>query len=653
MTPVPSKSLGDRLEAPLAGDAPTHWTQELQQPRQPRPDDDLPSDIQYPEQLSLVPKECLSGDPERPLLHVDERGKSNKYALQPMTYSVFFILLVEFLERFSFYGYYNTMTLFLTGAYNDDWNAGFPSVEAATLVAMSTSVAYSAPFLGAFLGDSVWGDYKSILFGLTCFYIPGVSLITLTSIPNFLGDEFNQSLLLFALLVLWPLGTGIVKSIVNVFGAKQFHPLLQSSIIESYYVKFYMSINTGALLGIGTVPILAQHWVSLAYALPLGLLTMGALIFLTGTPRYVQSVPRRQKRKQVGKSNAIPLSTIFSINILIIPFCVGYSQMPTTFVVQGTVMTKAFGMFDVASMNSLDSLSVLFFGWFTASVLYPALGKRGIKLATTTKFAIGSLLGALAICWALVVEYMIHAAYHDGGRQICVLWQAPAYILIGWGEIFSVSAAYEMAFTASSPDTKALASATNIFCVGGLPNIVCIFLFRACQAWFENSSGTTEISHIEDYATAHVRKYFFLLLGMMGFGVIVNSLPSVRNYVSGVEERAAELVKTPVIRRDKVQRKLDNDEPDESSPMLTPGARRYQEYLKHGEGPVLYKMGSMRAGPTLSQSDLPGSKPKAIKYKYVQKLYNSEKTLLTPNIPHGADRKLLRKPESYHAGEQS
>jgi POT family proton-dependent oligopeptide transporter len=47
---------------------------------------------------------------------------------------------------------------------------------------------------------------------------------------------------------------------------------------------------------------------------------------------------------------------------LTIPFNIAYSQMPTTFIVQGTVMRKAFGFIDVATMNSLDAVSVLFFG---------------------------------------------------------------------------------------------------------------------------------------------------------------------------------------------------------------------------------------------------------------------------------------------------
>jgi proton-dependent oligopeptide transporter, POT family len=128
--------------------------------------------------------------------------------------------------------------------------------------------------------------------------------------------------------------------------------------------------------------------------------------------------------------------------------------MPTTFIVQGTVMSNAFGVLDVASMNSLDAISVLFFGSLTANFFYPYLAKRGIKIPTTYKFAIGSALGSMAIAWAIVVEQMIHSTYHSTGEKVNVLWQAPCYLLIGLGEIFAVSAAYEVAFTASPPDKK-------------------------------------------------------------------------------------------------------------------------------------------------------------------------------------------------------
>lgn len=643
-----------RGEAPVGDDATSAstTTSSSTPPSHYRPDDDLPNNIHEESQLPLVPEDCLSDDPKRPLLHIDDLGNKFHYALQPMAYSVFFILMVELLERFSFYGYYYTLTLYLTGAYNENWNAGFASVKAASYVSMSTMVAYTTPFVGAFLADAMWGEHKSILFGLLCFYVPGVFLMTLTTIPGFFGDEFASGLLSVAVLFLWPMGTGIVKSMVNVFGAKQFHPLLQSSLIESYYVMFYMCINTGGLAGIILIPIIAQHNLTVAYCVPLLLLFTGAAIFTIGTPRYVRAPPRGEvfdfgkKRRKVSGGNSstsIPLSTIFRICLLIVPFSVGYNQMPTTFIVQGTVMSNAFGVIDVASMNSLDCLSVLCFGYITANYIYPALNSRGIKLPTTHKFAIGSCLGSCAICWALFVDYLIHRSYAETGEKICVLWQAPSYILIGWGEIFAISAAYEVAFTASSPDKKVLASATNIFCVGGLPNVFCIFLYHSCSRWFQNSRGTTDIAHIDDYATAHVSKYFMVLLCIMLAGVVINTLPSVRDFVADVEDRAVDIVKTPLIRKGG---RFRDPESDERSPLvndsvLTPKSKRYQQYLKYGSGPTLYKAASMKAGPSLSQSNLPGNKHKNIKYGAVHNLYHNAAAVV-PNVARGADGKPIK-----------
>lgn len=232
-------------------------------------DGDLPTNVSDESQLANLPPECLAsfittgislvggsessgsdttdGDDNdndemttkiRPLRHVDDIGNEYFYSLKPMQYSVIFILLVELFERFAFYGIYYTQTLFLTGAYNEDWNAGFTSVKASSFVSISTMVAYTTPFIGAFVSDSLFGDYKSLMIGLLVFYIPGVSLIVLTTIPNLLGDEFNETLLTFGFLFLWPLGTGIVKSIVN---GKFFYSILFFQ--TSFFCSIHFSIH--------------------------------------------------------------------------------------------------------------------------------------------------------------------------------------------------------------------------------------------------------------------------------------------------------------------------------------------------------------------------------------------------------------------------
>mmetsp|Transcript_10278 Transcript_10278/g.18760 ORF Transcript_10278/g.18760 Transcript_10278/m.18760 type:complete len:604 (-) Transcript_10278:191-2002(-) len=528
--------------------------------------------IHLASQLPLIPEEYRSHDDQKPLLLVDhETGDRFLYALQPMKHSVFFILIVELLERFTFYGYYYTLTLFLTGVLSPDWNPGFTAVKASSYVSASTMVAYTTPFVGAFLADRL-GDYKAILVGLMGFYIPGIFLMTLTTFPVLCyGRAFPTTLLAIAMLVLWPLGTGCLKALINVFGAKQFHPLLQSSMIESYYVQFYMTINVGALVGVCTIPILAQRVanLSLAYCVPLGLLIIGLVVFLAGTNRYVPSPPNHKDTSPVAttairtttaaaaagetpsttrtalqlgqqpNNKTVSLLSTFRICLLIVPFAIGYSQMPTTFIVQGAVMKSAFGIISVANMNVFVAGSVLFCGAWTSSYLYPTLAEKGVKLSTTHKFAIGSTLGALAMLWALVVEHWIHQAYLTDGSQISVLWQAPSYILIGCGEIFATSSAYAVAFTASGPRNKAFASATNIFCIGGLPNLFCIGLYQVCSPWFRNHlDGTTDISHIDTYTTAHVGNYFSILLLIMMLGIGINLRPSVRIFVHSIEEDA-------------------------------------------------------------------------------------------------------------------
>lgn len=348
------------------------------------------------------------------------------------------------------------------------------SVEASSYVSISVAVAYTTPFLGAFLADSIFGDYNSLLIGSVCFYLPGLLLIAMTTIPGMLGEEFNAKALAVGLILLWPVGTGIVKSIVNVFGAKQFHPLLQSSQIESYYVSFYMCINIGALVGGVLIPFMAQINITWAYFIPVAMLGLAVLCFLSGTRKYVRMPPKgndffsRKKKKKIppailsDAAQQLSLWAVLKISMLIIPFNIAYAQMATTFIVQGTVMEKL-GFIDAACMNNADAVSVLFFGYVIGQKLYPYLADRGIKIPTTHKFAIGSALGAAAIGWSLLMEYMIHYQYNETGEKISIMWQAMSYILVGVGEIFAVSSAYEVAFNASLPEQKALASAINLF----------------------------------------------------------------------------------------------------------------------------------------------------------------------------------------------
>jgi proton-dependent oligopeptide transporter, POT family len=585
--------------------------------------DDLPTNVSSEEQLKELPEECLSGDADRPLRHYDESGEEYHYSLSPMSYAVVYILVVELLERFCFYGINYTQTSYLTGAYNEHWNADMEAITASSYVSISVAVAYTAPFIGAFLADSYLGEYWTTFVGTLGFYLPGLIIIALTTIPGLLGKTFNKSALSIGLLALWPIGTGIVKALVNVFGAKQFHPLLQSSLIEAYYVKFYMCINIGALLGGVIVPLLAQYNVTIAYFLPVCMLTIGIGLFALGSKRYVRQKPKGnifgKKKKYQDDGEKLDLSVILRISFLTIPFSIAYSQMATTFIVQGTVMQKAFKFVDAACMNNADAIAVLLFGHVVGDMIYPAMADRGINFPTTYKFALGSLLGALSIAWALFVEYRIRTTFEETGEKISILWQSMSYILIGAGEIFAVSAAYEVAFTAAPPEKKVIASALNLFAIGGIPNVICIILYNACRSWFANDHGTVNITKLRDYNSSHVHYYFMLLFAISLIGVVINLIPSVRRYVESIEEKATEMIKTPKTPIRPPRRERELEDADEETALLR--AKKHRAYLKYGAGPVLIKHGSMRAGASISRRK---SEARILKKMILKELYSSD-----------------------------
>ena len=118
---------------------------------------------------------------------------SNKYPK-----IVFLIIINEFCERFSFYGFRTVLYIFFTG---------FLKIEKDTATAIYhafTMLCYFTPILGAVIADGYIGLYKTI-FSLSIFYAIGQVVLTVTSIgplgaPNIVGPMIG--------LVIIAIGTG-------------------------------------------------------------------------------------------------------------------------------------------------------------------------------------------------------------------------------------------------------------------------------------------------------------------------------------------------------------------------------------------------------------------------------------------------------------
>jgi len=332
------------IKSDVVGDAP---------PPEEEEEGPLSTIVNSKELLADVPTQFLSGNPKRPLLHIDDDGSRYEYSLKPLLYSVMFILIIELLERFSYYGLNHSQQAYLTGEYNPEWSANLTAVQASMFVSSSQVVAYTAPFVGGIVADGLIGDYWNIISGTVFLYIPGLVLIALASYPYVLGDTFNMGALKAGMLALYPVGAGFIKSVVNIFGAKQYHPRLQSGLISSYYINFYLAINIGSIFGGILIPLLAEENTAVSYTVPAIVLFVGLVIFILGTKRYVRARPRKDalwtslyilcsplycrsydshKKSNGGATEddfvtgVFHLIAVFPATMLIVPFMITYNQ---------------------------------------------------------------------------------------------------------------------------------------------------------------------------------------------------------------------------------------------------------------------------------------------------------------------------------------
>jgi POT family proton-dependent oligopeptide transporter len=201
-----------------------------------------------------------------------------------------------------------------------------------------------------------------------------------------------------SLQALMPIGVGLNKACINAFGAKQFHPILQSSMLEQYSVYLYVTVNTGALLGMPIISVLAQTNVGGAYLIPLFSLLIRLLVLVIFSRRYVKTPPptsNHQKHIETHREEGWFVHSQTYLLTVLIDSCTscisGYSFyycicviIYSYTVVQGNAM-KPLGLMDASVMQCSDPIAVLIFGYLTGNIPYPFLARRNIKISTTHK----------------------------------------------------------------------------------------------------------------------------------------------------------------------------------------------------------------------------------------------------------------------------
>ncbi|NXU80830.1 S15A1 protein, partial [Oreotrochilus melanogaster] len=197
--------------------------------------------------------------------------------------SIFFIIINEFCERFSYYGMKAVLILYFK--YFLNWTDDFSTAIYHTFVALC----YLTPILGALIADSWLGKFKTIV-SLSIVYTIGQAITSVSSISDLTDYDHNGSpdnksvhiALSMTGLILIALGTGGIKPCVAAFGGDQFEEE-QEKQRSRFFSIFYLSINAGSLLSTIITPILRaqecgihskQRCYPLAFGVPAALMAV-------------------------------------------------------------------------------------------------------------------------------------------------------------------------------------------------------------------------------------------------------------------------------------------------------------------------------------------------------------------------------------------
>uniref|UniRef100_A0A3B4T7W9 Solute carrier family 15 member 1 n=1 Tax=Seriola dumerili TaxID=41447 RepID=A0A3B4T7W9_SERDU len=374
--------------------------------------------------------------------------KSSRVCGYPL--SIFFIVVNEFCERFSYYGMRAVLVLYFK--YFLRWDDDLATSIYHTFVALC----YLTPILGAIVADSWLGKFKTIIY-LSIVYAIGQVAMAVSAIHDITDTDrdgtpdnmtFHVVLSMVGLFLI-ALGTGGIKPCVAAFGGDQFSDH-QDRQRRTFFSVFYLCINGGSLLSTIITPILRaqdcgihsqQKCYSLAFGVPAALMLVALVVFIVGSGMYYKAEPQGNimldvckcigfaiKNRYRHRSNQYPkrqhwmdwaeekydklliaqIKMVLKVLFLYIPlpmFWTLFDQKGSRWTLQATTMNGYFGSLVIQpdQMQTVNPILILTLVPIMDSVIYPLINKCGLNFTPLKRMTVGMLLAAIAfVCAALV-----------------------------------------------------------------------------------------------------------------------------------------------------------------------------------------------------------------------------------------------------------
>ncbi|KAL7369919.1 hypothetical protein ABVT39_013307 [Epinephelus coioides] len=368
--------------------------------------------------------------------------------------SIFFIVVNEFCERFSYYGMRAVLVLYFK--YFLRWDDDFATTIYHTFVALC----YLTPILGAIVADSWLGKFKTIVY-LSIVYALGQVVLAVSAIHDITDANkdgtpdnmtFHIALSMVGLLLI-ALGTGGIKPCVAAFGGDQFDDD-QEKQRSTFFSIFYLSINAGSLLSTVITPILRaqecgihtqQKCYPLAFGVPAALMVVALIVFIVGSGMYTKNAPQGNILVKVCKCIGFAIKNRFrhrapeypkrahwmdwaeekydklliaqvkmvlKVLFLYIPlpmFWALFDQQGSRWTLQATTMDGDFGLLIIQpdQMQTVNPILILVLVPIMDSLIYPLIAKCKLNFTPLKRMTVGMFLAALAFVCAALVQIQI------------------------------------------------------------------------------------------------------------------------------------------------------------------------------------------------------------------------------------------------------
>uniref|UniRef100_A0A8C7SRP0 Solute carrier family 15 member 1 n=1 Tax=Oncorhynchus mykiss TaxID=8022 RepID=A0A8C7SRP0_ONCMY len=380
--------------------------------------------------------------------------------------SIFFIVVNEFCERFSYYGMRAVLVLYFR------YFLRFDDDLATSIYHTFVALCYLTPILGAIVADSWLGKFKTIIY-LSIVYAIGQVVMAVSAIHDITdtdrdGTPDNLTLhivLSMVGLLLIALGTGGIKPCVAAFGGDQFqdHQAKQRS---TFFSVFYLCINGGSLLSTIITPILRgqecgihsqQKCYPLAFGVPAALMVVALVVFIIGSGMYHKTEPQGNimldvckcigfaiKNRFRHRSSSYPkrmhwmdwaeekheklliaqIKMVLKVLFLYIPlpmFWTLFDQKGSRWTLQATTMDGNFGslILQPDQMQTVNPILILTLVPIMDSVVYPLIKKCGLNFTPLRRMTVGMFLAAMAFVAAALVQIQIDVSVYN----TYIVWQ--------------------------------------------------------------------------------------------------------------------------------------------------------------------------------------------------------------------------------------